>query len=160
MRTFLIVTVSALLLTALTTVLVTQLSPFFSVQDNLSYLLIAFLAFMLNGLFVVRVASSALAKSARQPNRRRERSRRQGGKPRGARKQSAGKREEGTIKWFDHEKRFGFIIRESGEEIFVHLRQVNLNGENRRAKLRDGQKVSFRVVEGTKGPQAEEVTVS
>jgi CspA family cold shock protein len=66
----------------------------------------------------------------------------------------AGKAERGTVKWFNGTKGFGFIIRESGEEIFVHYRSIL--GEGRRS-LRDGQAVSFRVAETDKGPQAEDV---
>ena len=66
----------------------------------------------------------------------------------------AGPRESGTVKWFNGSKGFGFIIRESGEEIFVHHRSIA--GEGRR-NLRDGASVSFRVVTTDKGPQAEDV---
>ncbi|NQX90181.1 MAG: cold shock domain-containing protein [Halioglobus sp.] len=63
-------------------------------------------------------------------------------------------REHGTVKWFNVSKGFGFIIREDGEEIFVHFRSIR--GEGRRS-LRDGQRVSFCVVQSEKGPQAEDV---
>jgi CspA family cold shock protein len=69
-------------------------------------------------------------------------------------KASGGKREEGLVKWFNVSKGFGFISRESGEEIFVHFRSIR--GEGRRS-LRDGQKVSFVVADSDKGLQAEEV---
>jgi CspA family cold shock protein len=65
-----------------------------------------------------------------------------------------GARERGTVKWFNVSKGFGFIIRENGEEIFVHFRSIR--GEGRRS-LRDGQKVSFFVAQSEKGPQAEDV---
>ena len=65
-------------------------------------------------------------------------------------------REEGTVKWFNVSKGFGFIIRENGDEIFVHFRSIRGPGKGRRA-LRDGQRVSFTVVQSDKGPQAEEV---
>ena len=65
-------------------------------------------------------------------------------------------REEGEIKWFNVSKGFGFIRRDSGEEIFVHFRSIR--GPNRdRRQLRDGQRVSFVVADSEKGPQAEEV---
>ncbi|MCR9103976.1 MAG: cold shock domain-containing protein [Gammaproteobacteria bacterium] len=66
----------------------------------------------------------------------------------------AGDREHGTVKWFNVSKGFGFITKEDGEEIFVHFRSIR--GEGRRS-LRDGQQVSFVVVESDKGPQAEDV---
>lgn len=65
-----------------------------------------------------------------------------------------GDREQGTVKWFNVSKGFGFIIREDGEEIFVHFRSIR--GEGRRS-LRDGQRVSFVVAQSDKGPQAEDV---
>jgi CspA family cold shock protein len=64
------------------------------------------------------------------------------------------KRERGTVKWFNVSKGFGFIVRDNGEEIFVHFRSIR--GEGRRS-LRDGQSVSFIVAESDKGPQAEDV---
>jgi cold shock CspA family protein len=63
-------------------------------------------------------------------------------------------RETGTVKWFNGSKGFGFIIRDNGEEIFVHYRSIR--GEGRRS-LRDGQSVSFQVEQTDKGPQAEDV---
>lgn len=67
---------------------------------------------------------------------------------------TGGAREAGTVKWFNVSKGFGFIIKEDGEEIFVHFRSIR--GEGRRS-LRDGQKVSFVVAQSEKGPQAEDV---
>ena len=59
------------------------------------------------------------------------------------------------MKWFNGSKGFGFIIRENGEEIFVHYRSIR--GEGRRG-LNDGQAVEFRVETTDKGPQAEDIT--
>lgn len=63
-------------------------------------------------------------------------------------------REEGTVKWFDAEKGFGFIQRAQGEDIFVHYSAIN--GEGFRS-LEEGQRVEFDVVEGRKGLQAQDV---
>ncbi len=63
-------------------------------------------------------------------------------------------RETGSVKWFNVSKGFGFIIREDGEEIFVHFRSIR--GDGRRS-LRDGQRVDFVVGSSAKGPQAEDV---
>ena len=64
----------------------------------------------------------------------------------------------GTVKWFNSEKGFGFIEQENGgKDVFVHFRQINNNG-NDRASLNDGQKVTYVIGEGEKGPQAENVT--
>ena len=63
---------------------------------------------------------------------------------------------EGTVKWFNDAKGFGFIEREGGKDVFVHFSVINAEG---RKTLRDGQKVTMKVVDGDKGPQAENVTV-
>ncbi len=65
-------------------------------------------------------------------------------------------RETGTVKWFNASKGFGFITRESGDEIFVHFSAIQSDGYK---KLAEGQKVEFTVVEADKGPQAQEVVV-
>ena len=64
-------------------------------------------------------------------------------------------REQGTVKWFNDSKGFGFIQRASGEDIFVHFRAIQ--GEGYRS-LKEGQAVEFIVTESEKGLQAEEVT--
>ncbi|MEX0731885.1 MAG: cold-shock protein [Aquisalimonadaceae bacterium] len=65
-------------------------------------------------------------------------------------------RESGTVKWFDAGKGYGFIARESGDDVFVHFRAIR--GEGYRS-LEDGQRVEFNVVEGQKGLQADDVVV-
>ena len=60
----------------------------------------------------------------------------------------------GTVKWFNDAKGFGFIERESGDDVFVHHSAIR--GEGFRS-LTDGQKVEFEVVQGQKGPAAEGV---
>ncbi|MCL1623932.1 cold shock domain-containing protein [Moraxella sp. Tifton1] len=64
-------------------------------------------------------------------------------------------REQGTVKWFNDSKGFGFIQRATGEDVFVHFRSIL--GEGYRS-LKEGQAVEFVVTEGDKGLQAEEVT--
>ena len=63
----------------------------------------------------------------------------------------------GTVKWFNDDKGFGFIEQENGKDLFVHFSQVNSDGFSR-LSLNDGQKVTFEIGEGQKGPQAENVT--
>lgn len=63
----------------------------------------------------------------------------------------------GVVKWFNDEKGYGFIEREGGADVFVHYRAINNQGGGRRT-LFDGQKVSFAIVDGQKGPQADNVT--
>ena len=65
---------------------------------------------------------------------------------------------DGSVKWFNEEKGYGFIAQEDGgSDVFVHFRQVNNEGQGR-VSLAEGQKVTFEVGEGQKGPQAENVT--
>jgi cold shock protein len=63
-------------------------------------------------------------------------------------------RETGTVKWFNDAKGFGFISRESGPDVFVHFRAIVGNGFK---SLQEGQQVTFKVVQGQKGLQADEV---
>ncbi|GGA06174.1 cold-shock protein [Dyella caseinilytica] len=63
-------------------------------------------------------------------------------------------REEGTVKWFNDAKGFGFISRSNGPDVFVHFRAIQGNGFK---SLKEGQKVEFKVVQGQKGLQADEV---
>jgi CspA family cold shock protein len=67
--------------------------------------------------------------------------------------------EHGTVKWFNDEKGFGFITQEgNSKDLFVHFRQINNSGYGR-STLHEGQKVSFTIGQGEKGPQAENVSV-
>ena len=66
-------------------------------------------------------------------------------------------RELGTVKWFNANKGFGFITRDSGDDVFVHFRSIRGKGHR---VLRDGQRVDFMVSEGDKGLQAEDVAVA
>lgn len=60
----------------------------------------------------------------------------------------------GTVKWFSDSKGFGFIENEDGGDIFVHYSAIKDNGFK---SLSEGQEVSFDVVDGDKGPKAENV---
>ena len=62
---------------------------------------------------------------------------------------------QGTVKWFNERKGFGFIERESGSDIFVHFSSIKDSGFK---TLKDGQAVEFTVVSSEKGENAEEVT--
>lgn len=62
---------------------------------------------------------------------------------------------QGTVKWFNPEKGFGFIQQESGEDVFVHYSAIKSGGYK---SLEEGQRVDFDVEQGPKGPQATNVT--
>lgn len=65
----------------------------------------------------------------------------------------------GTVKWFNDEKGYGFLQQDNGgADVFVHFRNVNRTGPGR-IVLHEGQKVTFEIGEGQKGPQAENVTL-
>ncbi|MEN8140256.1 MAG: cold-shock protein [Thermodesulfobacteriota bacterium] len=61
---------------------------------------------------------------------------------------------EGTVKWFNEAKGFGFIEQENGSDVFVHYSAIQSDGFK---TLQEGSRVSFDVVDGPKGPAAENV---
>jgi CspA family cold shock protein len=63
---------------------------------------------------------------------------------------------QGTVKWFNSEKGYGFIAVDGGADVFVHYSAIQMDGYK---ALEDGQRVDFQVTQGPKGPQAENVTV-
>jgi len=65
-------------------------------------------------------------------------------------------KEIGRVKWFNQSKGYGFIERESGEDIFVHYTAIQADGFR---SLNEGEKVSFEVTRGPKGLQAANVTI-
>ncbi len=62
--------------------------------------------------------------------------------------------QQGTVKWFNAKKGYGFISDEAGNDVFVHFSALQMDGFK---ELKDGQKVEFEVVTGDKGPQAANV---
>jgi len=65
-------------------------------------------------------------------------------------------RKQGTVKWFNSSKGYGFISQENGDDVFVHFKSINSDGFR---SLEEGQKVTFTVGEGQKGPQAQDVEI-
>jgi cold shock protein len=63
--------------------------------------------------------------------------------------------QQGTVKWFNAKKGFGFISDAEGKDVFVHFSALNMDGFK---ELKDGEAVEFEVIEGPKGPQAANVT--
>ncbi len=66
-------------------------------------------------------------------------------------------RQNGIVKWFNPDKGFGFITPDQGPDVFVHFRQIESDGYR---TLNEGQRVSFLVAAGQKGPMAERVQLS
>ncbi len=64
-------------------------------------------------------------------------------------------KEQGTVKWFNASKGYGFIQRQTGEDVFVHFSAIQMDGYK---SLNEGQTVEFEVKKGPKGLQAENVT--
>ncbi len=63
---------------------------------------------------------------------------------------------QGTVKWFNNEKGYGFIAVDGGQDVFVHYSAIQTDGYR---SLDEGQRVDFEVAEGPKGPQADNVKV-
>ena len=61
---------------------------------------------------------------------------------------------QGTVKWFNAKKGYGFITQDQGDDVFVHFTAIKGDGYR---KLIEGQQVSFAIKDGPKGPQAEDV---
>lgn len=61
---------------------------------------------------------------------------------------------QGTVKWFNDAKGFGFIEQESGPDVFVHYSQIEGSGFK---SLNEGERVSFDIIQGQKGPQSANV---
>lgn len=59
--------------------------------------------------------------------------------------------EKGKVKWFSAPKGYGFVTRESGEDVFVHFKAISAEGYK---TLNEGDEVEFEIEEGPKGPQA------
>lgn len=64
---------------------------------------------------------------------------------------------QGTVKWFNAEKGFGFIAVDGGQDVFVHHSAIQMDGYR---ALEEGQRVEFEVTQSDKGPQADQVRVA
>jgi CspA family cold shock protein len=60
----------------------------------------------------------------------------------------------GTVKWFNNAKGYGFLGRDNGADVFVHYSSIQLDGYK---TLKEGDEVEFDVIQGAKGPQADQV---
>ena len=63
---------------------------------------------------------------------------------------------QGTVKWFNGEKGYGFIAVDGGQDVFVHYSAIQADGYR---SLDEGQRVEFEVTQGQKGPQADQVRI-
>ena len=61
---------------------------------------------------------------------------------------------QGTVKWFNAEKGYGFIAVDGGQDVFVHFTAIEMDGYK---SLDDGARVEFEIAQGQKGPQAENI---
>jgi CspA family cold shock protein len=66
-------------------------------------------------------------------------------------------RETGIVKWFNSDKGFGFIERDNADDVFAHYSEINDTGYR---SLDEGQRVEFTVVDGQKGPQAQNIVMA
>lgn len=185
MRNLIVAIASALLLAVVVTEFVQRLWP----SSYLALLIITAIALLINGIFNQRMAGkpAAAANPGNRANRnQRNRNSNNNSNNSESRKKPAnndrgnnsgnnsnaavapaaasaptGPREHGEVKWFNRSKGFGFIIRESGDEIFVHQRSIRGADDARsRPVLRDGEAVEFVVTEHDKGLQAEDVVAT
>ncbi|MDE1161110.1 MAG: cold shock domain-containing protein [Acidobacteriaceae bacterium] len=62
----------------------------------------------------------------------------------------------GTVKWFNNAKGFGFLGRPDGTDVFVHYSSIQMDGYR---GLKEGDEVEFDIIQGDKGPQADNVTI-
>jgi CspA family cold shock protein len=66
----------------------------------------------------------------------------------------------GTVKWFNSRKGYGFITTDEEQDVFVHYTAINVEDNNEFKTLYENDKVEFEVTEGNKGPQASNVKVT
>jgi len=147
--------VIAIIAYTLSSLMATGTVPLGSDQYGLLLLLAFFVATTATALLVRDSAQPASSSSKNTQGRNTQSKNTQSKDPgRSTAATSDANREQGQVKWFNVSKGFGFIVKDDGEEIFVHFRSIR--GEGRRG-LSDGQRVTFIVEQSDKGPQAEDV---
>ncbi len=169
MNSFTASAIGAVFLAAALTTLTTLLWP----GDPIALMIAATIAIFLNGWLAARlVRGGAKPSQQSQPTPKKQTQSKNAPKQQRERRPARDDSDDdgptqlgdetGTVKWFNRNKGFGFIVRESGEEIFVHQRSINRvgqGGDRHRPTLKDGQSVRFSVSDHEKGLQAENVSV-
>lgn len=133
--------------------LITQINTLGTPGMLIATVLIVYIASAASAWLSVRIAQAS-GKNARKANRPAPRAREKASRPPEAVVPADGPREAGQVKWFNASKGFGFITRDTGEDIFVHFRSIRGDGHR---VLKDGQRVEFSVSMGDKGLQADDV---
>ena len=161
MRTILIAVATSIFLAVAITEIATRLWP----ANNLALIGLIFIGLFLNSFLFANLEgrSSKGNKTRRQPkskNQWKRYSRNNHNKAR--RYKDNDLRETGTVKWFNRTKGYGFIVRQNGDEIFVHQRAIRQSDKNNRNRpvLHEGEQVTFLVTTRDKGIQADDVKKS
>ena len=141
-----VISFSAILASVITTLGIKQ---FVALEEMTAFLICSFIA----GVFTLIIQSFINAPKSNAKNTSKSTSKKSA-PPKSTTVQ--GEREDGTVKWFDSNKGYGFITRSMGEDIFVHFRSIRGSGYR---SLHEGQAVEFIVTDGDKGPQAEDIHV-
>ena len=150
-KNILIISFSAILAAVISGVIFSSLTT----DALLTYIVSAFIAGLVTLIiqsFTSNIRKPAAANNSRASSSKPSKASKSKQKP----KAVQGNNEEGTVKWFDSKKGYGFITRAMGEDIFVHFRSIQSNGYR---SLQEGQAVKFIVTKGDKGPQAEDIHV-
>ena len=170
MKIFFYIIVSALLLTYLPL----QLSSLLTPDDYIALYAAIFLCLIINGLFIHLISKKHgnAAGSTRKPNKNRKHNNNRTRRPNSRNKprtdsRDAGRKHstaddseqlDGTIKWYNRRKSYGFIVDSSGEEIFFHQQELELvNGKP--PMVDKGLSVKFHKTLTEKGPQAQRVRI-
>tara|TARA_A100001037_G_C15135053_1_gene630656 strand:+ start:1353 stop:1850 length:498 start_codon:yes stop_codon:yes gene_type:complete len=141
---------------------ITELATRFWADNNLALVILVFIGLFINSILLNKLNASSPQRQQRRT--RKQRSKRsaaaKGKKSRTRSNLKDADRESGVVKWFNRSKGYGFIIRENGDEIFVHQRSIRRTSKNRdqRATLHEGEPVAFSVISKDKGIQADDVT--